>query len=75
MRRIFSERNLIVILFVMALAFFVIAQQDARKVEKIYMSQGDNATSASTMVRDSQPASDSLQISSDKKISLPSGGY
>jgi hypothetical protein len=75
MRRIFSERNLIVILFVMALAFFVIAQQDARKVEKIYMSQGDNVTSASTIVPDSQPAPDSLQISPDKKISFPSGGY
>jgi hypothetical protein len=75
MRRIFSERNLIVILFLMALAFFVIAQQDARKIENIYMSQGENVTSASAIAPDLQPASAALQVSPDKKISLPSGGY
>ena len=37
MRKILSERNIVVILFVVALVVFSFAQEDAKKVEKKYM--------------------------------------
>ena len=37
MRKILSERNLVVILFVVALVVFSFAQEDAKKVEKMYL--------------------------------------
>jgi hypothetical protein len=58
MRKILSERNLVVVLFVSALIIFVFAQQDARKVEKIYMNSSISAVpstppqSATTEVKD-----------------------
>lgn len=45
MRRILSERNLVVILFLAALVIFVLAQEDTRKVEKMYMSGGSGVSS------------------------------
>jgi hypothetical protein len=44
MRRLLSERNFVVLLFVVALAVFVMAQQDAKKIEKKYMNP-DSAVS------------------------------
>lgn len=38
MRQLLSERNFVVLLFVIALGVFVLAQQDAKKIEKKYMS-------------------------------------
>jgi hypothetical protein len=37
MRRILSERNLVVVLFIMAFVVFIFAQNDTKKVEKKYM--------------------------------------
>jgi uncharacterized membrane protein YeiH len=37
MRKILSERNIVVILFVVALVVFSFAQEDARKAEKMYL--------------------------------------
>ena len=37
MRKILSERNIVVILFVVALVIFSFAQEDARKAEKMYL--------------------------------------
>jgi cell shape-determining protein MreC len=55
MRRILSERNLVVVLFVMALVVFVFAQQDTKKIEKIYMDH--NSASSSLMSSPRQSAS------------------
>jgi hypothetical protein len=35
-RQILSERNLVVVLFVMVLVIFSLAQEDTRKIEKMY---------------------------------------
>jgi hypothetical protein len=48
MRRFLSERNIVVILFVMVLITFSLAQEDSRKMEKIY--SGINATAASHLL-------------------------
>ncbi|HKZ65796.1 MAG TPA: hypothetical protein VJ111_05550 [Chitinophagaceae bacterium] len=37
MRKILSERNIVVILFVVALVVFSFAQEDAKKAEKMYL--------------------------------------
>jgi hypothetical protein len=37
MRKILSEKNIVVILFVVALVVFSFAQEDARKAEKMYL--------------------------------------
>lgn len=44
MRKILSERNFVVILFVMAFVLFSFAQEDAKKVEKMYQPGGSNAS-------------------------------
>jgi len=36
MRKIFSERNIVVILFVLVLITFSLAQEESKKMEKIY---------------------------------------
>ena len=36
MKRILSERNLVVVLFVMVLITFSLAQEDSKKMEKMY---------------------------------------
>jgi hypothetical protein len=46
MRKILSERNFVIVLFVMAFVIFSLAQEDAKKVEKMY--QGN--TNASTLM-------------------------
>jgi hypothetical protein len=35
-RRILSEKNLVVLLFVLVLIFFSVAQEDSKKIEKMY---------------------------------------
>lgn len=45
MRKVFSERNIVVFLFVVALIVFSLAQEDARKVEKMYFNGGSAQTS------------------------------
>jgi hypothetical protein len=40
MRKILSEKSLVVILFIAALVVFSFAQEDARKVEKMYLEAG-----------------------------------
>lgn len=44
MRAILSEKNIVVILFVMVLITFSLAQEDSRKMEKMY--SGINTTAA-----------------------------
>ena len=52
MRKILSERNLVVILFVVALVVFSFAQEDAKKVEKMYL----NADAADLITTPKQTA-------------------
>jgi len=48
MRRILSERNLVVILFVLALVVFVFAQRDTKQMEMLYMEEGAAISTLST---------------------------
>jgi uncharacterized integral membrane protein len=47
MRRILSERNLVVIVFVLALIVFVFAHRDTRHMEMMYMDKGTAISSLS----------------------------
>lgn len=40
MRRILSEKNIVVILFVLVLITFSLAQEDSKKIEKLYTGAG-----------------------------------
>jgi hypothetical protein len=57
MKRILSEKNLVVVLFVMVLITFSLAQEDSKKMEKMY----SGATTAT--------ASGFLKQQEDSKIS------
>jgi hypothetical protein len=46
MRRILSERSLVVVLFVLVFITFVFAQQDSKKMEKGFSNINGNAVSA-----------------------------
>mgnify|MGYP003422834233 FL=1 len=46
MKQILSEKNLVIVLFVMVLVTFSLAQEDSRKMEKMY-SGATSATAAS----------------------------
>ena len=48
MRSILSEKNIVVILFIMVLITFSFAQEDSRKMEKMY--SGINASTASRLL-------------------------
>jgi hypothetical protein len=53
MKRILSERNIVVVLFVMVLITFSLAQEDTRKMERMYM--GINAGTGSQQLLVHQP--------------------
>jgi hypothetical protein len=67
MRPILSEKNVVVILFVMVLITFSLAQEDSRKMEKMY--SGINASTASQLlvqqpllkIQENDPAGDPAQ--------------
>lgn len=46
MKKFLSERNLVVFLFVVALVVFSFAQEDAKKVEKMYSNPTNGASSS-----------------------------
>lgn len=50
MRPILSEKNLVVLLFILVLVTFSLAQEDSKKMEKMY--SGVNARSASSLLTD-----------------------
>ena len=54
MKKILSERNLVVVLFIAALTIFSFAQEDAKKAEKL---NRDTATVSSLLVSPKQTAS------------------
>lgn len=49
MRRILSERNLVVILFFLALFVFVFAHRDTKKLEMMYMGEEAGISTFSTL--------------------------
>lgn len=53
MRSILSEKNLVVVLFIMVLVTFSLAQEDSKKMEKMYT--GFNAKTVSTLLTDYLP--------------------
>lgn len=63
MKAILSERNLVIILFVMVLITFSLAQEDSKKIEKIY--SGANANTAPTLI------TEHLQVVGKSKITMP----
>ena len=52
MKVILSERNIVVVLFVMVLVTFSLAQEDSKKMEKVYMSA---ASASATHIIAEQP--------------------
>ena len=59
MKKTFTEQNLVVILFVMVLITFSFAQQDSKKLEKLYMGFKVNTASPLTSVNSFNPDSQS----------------
>lgn len=45
MKAIFSEKNIVVVLFVMVLVTFALAQEDTKKMERLYSGAGNTAVS------------------------------
>ena len=64
MKQILSEKNLVVILFVMVLITFSLAQEDSKKIEKMY-SGGTTVTASSILNKadDSKIKESSLNFS------------
>ncbi len=60
MKSFFSERNVMVILFVMVLVTFSLAQEDSKKIEK--MSTGVSFSTAATMITEHIEATPPIQI-------------
>ena len=46
MKRILSEKNLVVVLFVMVLVIFSLAQEDSKKIEKMYPDTNSSTVSS-----------------------------
>lgn len=64
MKAILSEKNIVVVLFVMVLVTFSLAQEDSKKMEKLQA--GVNTSTASTLI------AEYLQIpSKDKAVFIP----
>ena len=64
MKRILSEKNIAVVLFVMVLITFSLAQEDSKKMEKMY-NGATTATAASLLIQKeglkiNKPASNSI---------------
>lgn len=67
MRKVLSERNFVVILFVVAFVVFSFAQEDAKKVEKMY--QNADATASSLISTPRQTAGNIVK--EDKPVKAP----
>lgn len=58
MKSIFSERNIVVMLFVMVLITFSLAQEDSKKMEQMYTGAGVTTVSHQLAQRINTPPSD-----------------
>ncbi|HYM93911.1 MAG TPA: hypothetical protein VET23_07220 [Chitinophagaceae bacterium] len=63
MKAILSEKNLVVVLFILVLITFSFAQEDSKKIQQIYTS-GISNTAVSSLNSAPQP---DLKAASDKK--------
>lgn len=69
MKKTFSEQNLVIILFVMVLTTFSFAQQDSKKLEKLYMGFKANNSSPLANKTDAPRQSDlNLKIQNNRSI-------
>ncbi|MEI2739840.1 MAG: hypothetical protein V9F01_13785 [Chitinophagaceae bacterium] len=60
MKAILSERNLVVLLFVLVLVTFSLAQEDSKKMEKMY--SGATTSTASNMLGESFQVKDQILL-------------
>lgn len=72
-RRILTERNLVVVLFVMVLVIFSMAQEDTKKIEQMYIDTNSSSTSSldktdSPQVKNAQVIKTSAESFSFAKI-------
>ncbi|MGZ5134966.1 MAG: hypothetical protein ACXWCG_07445 [Flavitalea sp.] len=58
MKAILSEKNLVIVLFVMVLVTFSLAQEDSKKLEKMYT--GASTITASNLLTDRLQAVDKI---------------
>lgn len=60
MKQILSERNIVVVLFVMVLIIFSLAQEDSKKMESMYAGAGNQISSKlvaeHTILKPAEPA-------------------
>ena len=56
MKRILSEKNLVVVLFVLVLITFAFAQEDTKKMERAYAGVNSSATSYFVPLQNSKPS-------------------
>ncbi|MEO7983453.1 MAG: hypothetical protein ABI688_05155 [Bacteroidota bacterium] len=64
MRAILSERNLVIVLFVMVLITFSLAQEDSKKMEKMYTGVSSGTASNLVTARPEVPVIVSLPAAS-----------
>ncbi|MBL7742223.1 MAG: hypothetical protein JNN00_02005 [Chitinophagaceae bacterium] len=64
MRRILSEKNLVIVLFFLVFVTFSLAQEDTRKIEKMYLDTTIDATSQN------QPAAAEQKIISVTEVKI-----
>ncbi len=54
MRKFLSEKNIVIVLFVLVLITFSLAQEDSKKMERLYT--GANSTTTKTFLVQQRPA-------------------
>jgi hypothetical protein len=67
-RSILSEKSLVVILFVMVLVTFFFAQEDSKKIEKMYL---DNKSSATTSLDETESSEAGAKPKEIKQVIIP----
>ena len=71
MKSILSERNIVVVLFVMVLITFSLAQEDTKKIEKLYL----GTSSASATTTPSRLVKNEILQKEEKKDAILSAAY
>lgn len=66
MKSILSERNIVVVLFVMVLITFSLAQEDSKKIEKLYL----GTSSASVTTTPSRLVKNEILQKEEKKVAI-----
>jgi hypothetical protein len=61
-RRILSEKNLVVVLFVMVIVIFSFAQADTRKIEKMYLDNNPSVTTSLDQTENTEASAKTKEI-------------